>query len=77
VTDYWLVDGQLHFTMIEEEGTRPVEHVISFDELDLQKTVDVNTWRGFRFVLRDQPIDQYLSDHPDVEPAPGWSPRKN
>jgi len=23
VTDYWLVDDQLHFTMIEENGTKP------------------------------------------------------
>jgi hypothetical protein len=68
VTDYWLVDGQLHFTMIEEENAKPAEHVIPFDELDLQKTVDVNTHRGFRFVLRDEPVDQYLRDHPDAEP---------
>lgn len=62
VTDYWVVNGQLHFTMLEEGGTKPVEHVIGFDELDLQKTVDTNTARGFRFVLRNQPIEKYLRE---------------
>jgi hypothetical protein len=35
VTDYWLENGQIHFTTGEESGTKPVEHVIGFDELDL------------------------------------------
>lgn len=68
VTDYWVVDGQLHFMMIEEDGTKPVEQVIPFDELDLQKTIDVNTQRGFRFQLRNEPFDQYLRDHPEGPP---------
>ncbi len=76
VTDYWLVDNQLHFTMIEEGGTKSVEHVIGFDELDLQTTIDVNTHRGFRFVLRNEPLEQYLRDHPDQTP-PDWSPPRN
>lgn len=65
VTDYWLVDGQLHFTMIEENGTKPAEQMIPFDALDLQTTVDANTRRGFRFMLRNEPFEQYLRDHPD------------
>lgn len=69
VTDYWLVDDQLHFTMIEEDGKQPAEHVIRFSELDLQKTVDVNTRRGFRFVLRNESFEEYLRDHPDAPPA--------
>jgi hypothetical protein len=68
VTDYWLVDDQLHFTMIEEEGGEPVEHVIPFDALDLQKTVDVNTGRGFRFMLRNEPFEHYVRDHPEGPP---------
>jgi hypothetical protein len=68
VTDYWLVDDQLHFTMIEEEGGKPVEHAIPFDALDLQRTVDVNTRRGFRFILRNEPFEQYLRDHPEGPP---------
>ena len=67
VTDYWLVDDQLHFT-IQEDDEKPAEQTIPFDELDLQKTVDANTRRGFRFVLRNEPFEQYLRDHPDGAP---------
>jgi hypothetical protein len=31
--------------------------VIGFDELDLQRTVDVNTQQGFGFVLRSEPME--------------------
>ena len=65
VTDYWLVDGKLHFKTAEENYTKVVEHEIDFDQLDLQKSVDVNTERGYRFVLRNEPIQQYLRDHVD------------
>ena len=68
VTDYWLVDDQLHFMMIEENGTTAMEHVIPFDALDLQTTVDANTRRGFRFMLRNEPVERYLRDHPDGPP---------
>ena len=68
VTDYWLVNDQLHFRTAEEGGTKLVEHVIDFDQLDLQKTIDVNTDRGFRFVLRNEPLEDYLRDHPDIGP---------
>lgn len=74
VTDYWLIDNQLHFTMIEEEGMKPTEEVIPFDQLDLQKTVDVNTRRGFRFMLRNEPFEQYVRDHPEG-PPPALSPQ--
>jgi hypothetical protein len=68
VTDYWLVDGRIHFTIIDQGGTKSVEQVIGFDELDLQKTIDVAKQRGFRFVLRNEPVEQYLQDHPDLTP---------
>ena len=48
---------------------KPEEQVIPFDELDLQKTVDVNTNRGFRFMLRNEPFEQYVRDHPEGPPA--------
>jgi hypothetical protein len=67
VTDYWLVDDQLHFAMMEEVGTKPEEHVIPFDALELQTTVDANTRRGFRFILRNEPFEQYLHDHPEPQ----------
>ena len=68
VADYWFVNGQVHFIAVEEGGAKIVEHVIGFDELDVQKTIDVNTRRGFRVVMRDEPLEQYLRDHPDPMP---------
>ena len=76
VTDYWLVDDQLHFMMIEENGTTAMEHVIPFDALDLQTTVDANTRRGFRFMLRNEPFEQYLRDHPEGPPNIVTPPRE-
>lgn len=69
VTDYWVVDNQLHFMIAEEEGAKPTEEIVSFDALDLQKTIDVNTRRGFRFMLRDEPFEQYIRDHPEGPPS--------
>lgn len=77
VTDYWFVKDEVHFITLEEGGTKAVEQVIGLDELDLQKTIDVNTRRGFRFVRRDEPIQQYLRDHPDANPPLVERPLKN
>jgi hypothetical protein len=68
VTDYWFVNDQVHFTTLEDGGAKAVEQVIDLDELDSQKTIDVNTRRGFRLVRRDEPLEQYLRDHPDANP---------
>ncbi len=76
VTDYWLIDDQLHFAMIEENGTKPAERVIPFDALDLQTTVDANARRGFRFTLRNEPFEQYVRDHPE-SPTPIVTPTPN
>jgi hypothetical protein len=54
--------------MLDESGTRSLEQVISFEDLDLQQTIEANTRRGFRVVMRSQPIEQYLRDHPDLTP---------
>jgi hypothetical protein len=75
VADYWFVNGKLHF-LTADEGA---EQVVDSDELDYQKTAAVNTRRGFRVVMRDEPWEQYLRDHPDVTPpllAPP-APQKN
>ena len=66
VTDYWLVNGELHFKTAEENYTKVIEHEIDFGQLDLQRTIDVNTDRGFRFVLRNEPLQQYLRDYPET-----------
>jgi hypothetical protein len=81
VTDYWLADGQIHFmtvfTTTDESGTKLVEHVRGFDELNLQTTIDVNADRGFRFTLRNEPLEQYLRNHPDPSPKDSPSPPDN
>jgi hypothetical protein len=77
VTDYWIVDGQLHFSMAGNDPTKPAEHVIPFDQLDVQKTTYVNSRRGFRMVARDEPWQQYLKDHPDLTPPDLMPPQNN
>lgn len=77
VTDYWFVNGQIHFTLLQElrdGGYKNVERVVSEDELDLPATVDVNTRRGFRMVKRDEPWRKYLQGHPDDTP-PALAPQ--
>ena len=70
VVDYWFVNGQIHFTVADDPGANPAEMVMNFDELDVQKTIAVNTRRGFRMVMRDEPWEKYLHDHPDATPQP-------
>jgi hypothetical protein len=77
VNDYWFVDKDVHFTLLNESATKSVEQVISFDDLDVQKTIDVNSRRGFRVVMRSEPLEQYLRDHPDLTPPPLEPPQKN
>ena len=77
VTDYWFVDDKVHFISLEEGGTKSVEKVIGRDELDVQKSIDVNTRRGFRVVMRDEPLEQYLQHHPDANPPLLQAPQKN
>jgi hypothetical protein len=77
VTDYWVVNGQMHYSIFEDDPMKPAEHVVPLDELDLQKTIDVNTRRGFRMVFRNEPWQQYLKDHPDLTPPDLAPPQKN
>jgi len=60
VTDYWRVNDQLHFITVEEGGTKSVPHSVPFEDLDVQRTTDRNAAQGFRFVIRDKPIEQWL-----------------
>jgi len=68
VTDYWRVNDQLNFITIEEGGTKTVPHTVPFADLDVQRTTDANTAQGFRFVIRDEPIEQWLEHHPQHAP---------
>jgi len=76
VTDYWFINNEVHFTVPEEGPGKAGEQVIPLDELDLQRTFDVNTRRGFRFVMRNEPWEQFLRDHPDVTPPTVTVPLK-
>jgi hypothetical protein len=68
VTDYWRVNDQLHFITIEEGGTKSVPHTVPFADLDVQRTTDANKAQGFRFVLRNEPIEQWLEHHSQHAP---------
>jgi hypothetical protein len=58
VTDYWLADGKLHYTVYNG-----AEIAIDMDQLDLQRTVDENGSRGVPFMLKPGPTNSH--------PAPG------
>jgi hypothetical protein len=75
VSDYWRVDDQLHFTTVEEGGTKSVPHTVPFDSLDLQPTKEAAAAQGFRFVIRDEPLQQWLEHRAQREKeraGTGW-----
>jgi len=74
VSDYWFVNGQMHFATAEE-GEKPTEQVLDMNEVDWQRTIDVNTRRGFRIVMRNEPWEQYLRDYPNETPPPVQPPK--
>ena len=63
VEDYWREGDQLHFITSEEGGTKSVPHTVPFADLDVQATTDALTAQGFKFRVRDEPIDQWLQHH--------------
>ena len=69
VTDYWRVNDKLHFITIEEGGTKSVPHTVAFEDLDVQRTTDADAAQGFRFVVRDEPIEQWLEHHAQHPPG--------
>jgi hypothetical protein len=69
VADYWRVDDQLHFLTVEEGGTRSVPHTAAFEDLDVQRTTNADAAQGFRFLVRDEPIEQWLEHHAQHTPA--------
>jgi hypothetical protein len=60
VTNYWIADGRLHY-----KTSYGGENTIDMNDLDLQKTVDVNARRGITFTLKPAP-DQ----NPPNQPQP-------
>ena len=51
VTDYWLKDGQLHYTTSSGE-----EKAVPLEQVDLEMTAYMNWQRGVKFVLRPKPV---------------------
>ncbi len=50
VTDYWLAEGQLHYTTSSGGVT-----TVPFERIDLEMTALLNQERGTKFVLRPKP----------------------
>lgn len=67
VSDYWRVDDQLHFMTVEEGGTKSVPHIVPFADLDEQRTKNAAEAQGFRYVIRDRPIQEWL-EHRSEQP---------
>jgi hypothetical protein len=67
VSDYWLSGGELHYRL--GDGS---EYGIDVNDIDLQKTVDINAKRGIDFTLRNTPPqDQTVPAPPaNAPPAP-------
>jgi hypothetical protein len=65
VTDYWIADNKLHY--ITNYGG---ENSIPLDQIDIQRTVDVNAKRGINITLRPTPQSQAAPGPPDAQPAP-------
>src|ERR1051326_7850848 len=63
VEDYWRVDDQLHFITLEDGGTKSVPRTVPFADLDVQATTDALSAQGFKFRVRDEPIEQWLQHH--------------
>jgi hypothetical protein len=65
LTNYWLADGKLVY-----ETNYGGQNSISLDQIDMQKTVDVNASRGVNFVLRRKPFDQAPNDPAQLDGRP-------
>lgn len=68
VTNYWIADGKLHY-----RTSYGGEDSIDLNDLDLQKTVDVNAKRGVPFTLKPSP-DQNSPNQPQPPPDQPQSP---
>ena len=70
ITDYWIADNKLHY--VTNYGG---ENSIPLDQLDMQRTVDVNAKRGINITLRPTPQSQQAAPEPDAAPpAPEAQP---
>jgi hypothetical protein len=65
VTDYWIQDNKLYY--MTSYGGR---NAIDLDDIDLQKTVDVNAKRGVEFILKPSPDQNPQNPPPPDQPTP-------
>jgi hypothetical protein len=71
ITDYWVADNKLHYvTNYGGENSLPLE------QIDMQRTVDVNAKRGIKITLRPTPQSQ-AAPQPDAPPPPDAEPGPN
>lgn len=63
VTSYWLLNDRLFYIT-----TYKIQSSIPIDQLDLQKTVDMNWKRGVAFTLTPQAPDQEPQQNPSPQP---------
>ncbi|HKD62518.1 MAG TPA: hypothetical protein VKB40_00675 [Candidatus Acidoferrales bacterium] len=71
ITDYWVADNKLHY--VTNYGG---ENSIPLDQLDMQRTVDVNTKRGINITLRPSPQQAAPEAPPDTPLAPPNPPAR-
>jgi hypothetical protein len=71
VSDYWLVDGKLHY--VTSYGG---DNAIDESRVDLQRTVDENSARGVDFTLKPQPAGTGDAAAPASAPAQNSEPQK-
>ena len=69
ITDYWIADNKLHY--VTNYGG---ENSIPLDQLDMQRTVDVNAKRGINITLRPTPQQQAAPEPDAPPPAPDAQP---
>jgi hypothetical protein len=76
VTDYWLAGGELHYAMSDGQ-----QFTIDVNQIDLQKTVDVNAKRGVAFTLYNTPANSNTPNgaQPGTNPnaAPGTDNKRD
>jgi hypothetical protein len=71
VADYWRDDDQLRFITVEEGGSKFVPHSVPLANLDVDQTKARAAKEGFRFLIRDKPIEQWLEDRTEERSARG------
>jgi hypothetical protein len=69
-SDYWLADGQFHYT-VKYGG----ENAIAMDQVDIQRTTDENAKRGVKFTLKNKPATN-LTGTGSASASPGASPSR-